>query len=81
MGFPNPTSEKFPHFPVFFFFRERASLKTISYYIYSVKNMMMTIINRVFAEKKLGERFHKGRFLYVNVWRNISDTPIGIGVV
>ena len=47
----------------------------------------MTIINdddfphRVFAEKKLDKRFHKGRFLYINVWRNISDTPIGIGLV
>jgi len=33
-------------------------------------------IFRMFAQK-LGERFHKGRFLYINAWRNISDTPIG----
>ena len=43
--------------------------------------MMTFFPHRMFAEKKLGERFHKGRFLYINVWRNISDTPIGIGVV
>ena len=55
--------------------------------VITVVMVTMTIINdddfphRVFAEKKLGERFHKGRFLYINVWRNISDTPIGIGVV
>ena len=36
-----------------------------------------THTHRMFAQK-LGERFHKGRFLYINAWRNISDTPIGI---
>ena len=34
-------------------------------------------LHRMFAQK-LGERYHKGRFLYINAWRNISDTPIGI---
>ena len=24
----------------------------------------------------LDEKYHKGRFMYVNAWRNISDTPI-----
>jgi len=33
-------------------------------------------IFRMFANK-LGEKYHKGRFLYINAWRNISDTPIG----
>merc|ERR1712018_155227 len=31
---------------------------------------------RMFAQK-LGERYHKGRFLYINAWRNISNEPIG----
>merc|ERR1711892_794049 len=25
----------------------------------------------------LDKKFHKGRFLYINAWRNITDTPIG----
>ena len=25
----------------------------------------------------LERKFHKGRFLYINAWRNITDTPIG----
>jgi len=25
----------------------------------------------------LDAKYHKGRFLYINAWRNISDTPIG----
>ena len=83
-GFPNPTS--FVIWPSDFLYA-KIPKNDIILYIYSVKNMMMTIINddvflkRMFAEKKLGKRFHKGRFLYINVWRNISDTPIGIGLV
>ena len=51
-----------------------------SYMIKIVIIMFIRMIippHRMFAQK-LGERFHKGRFLYINAWRNISDTPIGI---
>jgi len=31
---------------------------------------------KMFA-RGLDKKYHKGRFLYINAWRNITDTPIG----
>ena len=63
MGFPNPTWEKFPHFPVCF--RERASLKRILYYIYDDDNNQWW-------------RFSPQSVCWKKAWREVSQGTISL---